>query len=77
MSFNKEKIARRLKSLRADKGWDQSDLADAANVSRDSIARYETAEVGMGLDTAIKLADALGCGLDTLAVRTSPTKEGE
>ncbi|MEG0504282.1 MAG: helix-turn-helix transcriptional regulator [Raoultibacter sp.] len=69
MPYNKERVARRLKSLRADIGWDQSELASESGVSKNVIASAETARTGMNLDTAFDLTEALGCTLEQLVCR--------
>jgi transcriptional regulator with XRE-family HTH domain len=69
MSYDRERIARRLKSLRADKGWSQEDLANASGVPLNTIRSAETTRTGMNLDTAYKLTEALGCTLDVLVCR--------
>lgn len=70
MAYDKERTARRIKSLRADKGWDQIELANQSGVSVDTIRRAESASQCIGLDKAVALADALGCTIDELACRT-------
>lgn len=75
MPYDKERVARRMKSLRADKGWDQSDLAREAGVSLDAIASAETARRGMNLDTAYDIAEALGCSMERLVCRDEHTSE--
>ncbi len=69
MGYDKDRIARRLKSLRADKGWEQDDLARESGVSKAVIANIETARTGTSLDTAFKLTEALGCSLEQLVCR--------
>lgn len=69
MAYDSERIARRLKSLRMDKGWEQADLARESGVSLAAIASCESCRTGMRLDTAVKLADALGCTLEQLVCR--------
>lgn len=59
MEYDKYRVARRLKSLRVDKGWSQDDLARESDVSKAMIANIETARSGMGLDTAFKITGAL------------------
>jgi transcriptional regulator with XRE-family HTH domain len=44
----------------------QETLADASGVNRIMIARYETTGANMTVETAQKLADALGCTIDAL-----------
>lgn len=69
MIYDKERVAMRVKSLRIDKGWDQADLSRESGVSAATIANIETARSGMGFDTAVKIANAVGCTLDKLACR--------
>lgn len=69
MCMDTERVARRVKSLRIDKGWTQSDLAAESGVSLGSIARVEQARGCMSLEMACGIADALGCTLDVLACR--------
>lgn len=67
--YDRERMARRVKSLRADRGWDQDQLAEHAHVSKDTVVSVETARRGIGLGVAVALADALECPLDQLVCR--------
>lgn len=69
MTYDRKRVAMRIKSLRMDKGWDQSDLSRESGVSVATIANIETARSGMAFDTALKMADALGCTMEKLACR--------
>lgn len=69
MPYDKERVSRRLKSLRADLGWDQADLAKAAGLSKDVVVNAETTRTGMNLDTAFDLTEAMGCTLEQLVCR--------
>ena len=61
----------RLKQLRELKGLSQNELAQRANVPRPVISRVESgAQDTITLDTATRLADALGVTLDMLAGRS-------
>lgn len=71
MPYDKKRIGMRLASLRTDKGWNQKDLAKAANISPDSVARYECGMTGMSLEAAYQLTAALGCPLEQLVCRES------
>ena len=62
----------RIKALREARGMTQDELAAASGVHRVTIAKYETTDGGMTIDTAAKLAAALGCTIDELYER----KEG-
>jgi transcriptional regulator with XRE-family HTH domain len=56
----------RLREVRVRRGWNQSVLAEKADVSRDSISNYETGQREAYPLTARKLADALGVSLAEL-----------
>ena len=66
-----ENIAR----LRTEKGWSQGDLADALDVSRQSISKWETDNSVPELDKLLRLSDLFGVTLDTL-VRGESGKQG-
>ena len=63
-------LAKRLKELRKEHNWTQQKLAEKTSLSFNTITKIEQ---GIGdsptLKTLIKLADALGVGLDDLAGR--------
>ena len=57
----------RLVALRKQRGWKQRHLAQAAQVDHSWLSRIERDQrKGLSLDTAIRLAQALGVSLDTL-----------
>lgn len=53
-----------IKTRREAKGWTQEQLAEATGIHRVTIARYETVNGGMTLESAQRLASALGCKVD-------------
>lgn len=55
-----------LKAVRKARGMTQQELADAANINRVTIAKYETGQIDPTLDSARKMADALGVTIDEL-----------
>ncbi len=63
-------LAKKVKELRNQKGWTQQKLAEETELSFNTITKIEQ---GIGssptLKTLIKLADALGIGLDELVGR--------
>lgn len=67
--FDKRVFSNRLAALRSDRGWSQEDLARESGVSLNAIARYEAETNCPSLETAFKLAEALGCSLDVLSGR--------
>lgn len=66
MSYSKEAVARNLKVERVKHGWSQEELAEAAGMNVGNVARYEAGINTPGLDTALKLAQALGVSIDAL-----------
>ena len=52
--------------LRDKKGWSQADLAQASQVSRVMIGKYERGETVPSIDAAKKIADAFQVSLDYL-----------
>lgn len=70
MKFDKKRVGLRIKSLRIDRGYDQEGLSVASAVPISTIQSYEDGTSVMGMENAVKLADALGCSLDRLACRS-------
>ena len=64
MPFNADYFARALKVKRAEKGWNQSELAEASGVSLGAIARYEMGANKPTFETVCEIADALDCDTD-------------
>lgn len=56
----------RLKRLREARDMTQEQLATATGINRSCIARYETKEMGITAENAVKLAEALNCTTDEL-----------
>ncbi len=70
-------VGERIRALRQKHGWTQVDLAEAAALSPNYIARLERGELGASLYVASRIADALGTSIDKLAapsVRARSTK---
>ena len=61
MSSLNDIVGHRLKVLRAEARMSQGDLANAAGVSATSIRNYEVGASLPNLETAVSLAEALGC----------------
>ncbi len=61
-----EVFGRRMKEERKKQGLKQEDLADLANVSMDTIKRYESGSKGMRLDVAYDIACALNVPLQSM-----------
>ncbi len=63
----------RLKVLRAERDWSQGDLADALQVSRQSVNAIETGRYDPSLPLAFKIAELFGLPIEQ--VFTSPSAE--
>lgn len=59
----------RIKELRLLNGWRQEDLAQKLNTKRQTVARYETGERGLDVDTILRLCDIFECSADYLLGR--------
>lgn len=55
-----------LRQLRRDKGLTQNQLAQRAGVAQGSLSQWESGAVKPSLDSAKRLADALGISLDAM-----------
>ena len=55
-----------MKEERKKQGLNQEDLADLANVSMDTVKRYESGSKGMRLDVAYDIACALNVPLQSM-----------
>lgn len=60
----------RLKDLRIEKGWRQSDLADALTTTPQTISRYENGDRDIDSATICRLCDIFGCTADYLLGRS-------
>ncbi len=62
----RETLARRVRLLRAARGWSQENLGDESGLHRNYIGHIERAELNAGIDNIAKIADALGVTLCAL-----------
>lgn len=58
-----------LQKLREEREISTRQFADLAEISHSSVGRLESGQTNPTLTTLIKLADALGVSIDTLAMR--------
>ena len=65
-------LSERIYTLRAKKGMSQGDLAEALDVSRQSISKWETGASVPELDKLIKLSQVFGVTLDELVLDKQP-----
>jgi putative transcriptional regulator len=63
----------RLKVLRAERDWNQQDLADRLGVSRQSVNAIETGKHDPSLPLAFRIAELFALPLEDIF--TSPTKD--
>lgn len=59
-------IAWRIRLLRRERGWTQTDVGDACEVSRFAVSQWERRHMKVSLVMLCRLADAFGCTLDYL-----------
>ena len=62
-----------LKTLRAERGWSQGDLAERLEVSRQSVNAIETGRYDPSLPLAFRIAELFGLAIE--AIFTSPSRE--
>jgi putative transcriptional regulator len=63
----------RLKVLRAERDWNQQDLADRLGVSRQSVNAIETGKYDPSLPLAFRMAELFALPIEDIF--TSPTKD--
>ena len=59
----------RLKVLRADRDWNQSDLAAQLGISRQSVNAIETGKYDPSLPLAFRIADVFGLPIEDIFMR--------
>jgi putative transcriptional regulator len=59
----------RLKVLRAERDWNQQDLADALGVSRQSVNAIETGKYDPSLPLAFRIADIFSLQIEEIFLR--------
>ncbi|MDN5344587.1 MAG: repressor LexA [Clostridia bacterium] len=69
-------FAARLKFYREKKGLSQQELADALGVSRSAVTKYEAGERFPDEAILLKIANVLGCSLDSLMGRNDRSAPG-
>jgi putative transcriptional regulator len=66
------RVNNRLKILRAERSWSQSDLADRLEVSRQSVNAIETGRYDPSLPLAFRIAELFGLAIEE--VFASPSR---
>lgn len=59
-------VGERIRLARQERGWTQVELAEAAGLSSNYVARLERGELGPSLFVACKLSEAFGLNVDAL-----------
>jgi putative transcriptional regulator len=62
-------LKNRLKVLRAERNWSQSDLAEKLEVSRQSVNAIETGKYDPSLPLAFRIADLFGLAIEEIFLR--------
>lgn len=65
----------RLKVLRAERNWSQSDLAQSLDISRQSVNAIETGRYDPSLPLAFRIADLFGQPIEAIFIRSSKESE--
>lgn len=60
----------RIKELRVENGWRQTDLAQKLHTRQQTIGNYETGERSPDVETILKLCEIFGCTADYLLGRS-------
>jgi len=63
-------LGQRLKRVRVDKGFSQTDVADFLNISRQSISRWETDKSYPDIDNLVELSKYYEISIDELLTET-------
>ena len=61
----------RIKDLRVERGWTQTELGDLLSCSDVTVGRYESEKRGLDVPTICRLCDVFGCTADYLLGRSS------
>ena len=62
-------MTNRLRVLRAEREWSQSDLAERLEVSRQSVNAIETGKYDPSLPLAFRIADVFGMAIEDIFLR--------
>lgn len=65
-------LGTRLRSLRQERGWNQTELGQRADLAQSEVSRYESGAATPNLANLLRLARALDVSLDVLVGREQP-----
>lgn len=77
MSINYERLGDKLRQIRSDKDNSQEALAEATNLTRDSITRIENGSMKPKLETIADIANVLNVPVDYLINANDENKNAE
>lgn len=72
LSYQKDAVENSLRTLRAERGWSQADLAERLEVSRQSVNAIETDRYDPSLPLAFRIAELFDLTIEEVFV--SPTR---
>jgi transcriptional regulator with XRE-family HTH domain len=67
-------LADRVKALRAERGWSQTDLANRIGAAPAQVSRYESGRTAPSADTVTRLAETFGVSTDYLLIDDAPRR---
>ena len=67
-------LADRVKALRAERGWSQTDLAARIGAAPAQVSRYESGRTAPSADTVTRLAETFGVSTDYLLIDDAPRR---
>jgi transcriptional regulator with XRE-family HTH domain len=67
-------LADRVKALRAERGWSQTDLAARIAAAPAQVSRYESGRTAPSADTVTRLAETFGVSTDYLLIDDAPRR---
>lgn len=65
-ALGRRSVKNRLKALRAERGWNQAELAERLDVSRQSVNAIETGKYDPSLPLAFKIARLFGLPIEAI-----------
>ncbi len=74
MDIQKLPLAERIKDLRKERGWKQSDLSEKTGIDRNMISYYENGKYLPSADALLKIAEIFDISIDYLLIEDMPRK---
>jgi transcriptional regulator with XRE-family HTH domain len=67
-------IAERLKTLRAEAGWSQAELAERIGSDGRQVSRYENGRITPSLEALVRIAETFNVTVDYLVINDAPRR---